>query len=262
MNVVDKVINVALNEVGYLEKKSNYELDDKYANVGNNNYTKYGRDMHSIYPSVMDFPAPWCDCFVDWCFYKAYGIATAKSLLDGNFDDYTVASAQMYKNKNALDSIPTRGSQVFFTKNGQVSGCYHTGLVYQVDTEFFYTVEGNTSGASGIIANGGGVAKKRYSIQGYKNKVIFGHPNYSIVPVEHPLEPAKHFDKSISGTYRAKTNVNMRVGAGVSKKKITQIKKGETVKCYGYYNIKGKWKWLLVTYKSYTGYVCIKRLKK
>ena len=54
----------------------------------------------------------------------------------------------------------------------------------------------------------------------------------------------------------------MRVGAGVSKKKITQIKKGETVKCYGYYTIKGKYKWLLCEYKGKTGYVCIKRLKK
>ena len=60
MSVIDKVIKIAENEVGYLEKRTNAQLDSKTANAGYNNYTKYGRDMHKIYPSVMDFPAPWC----------------------------------------------------------------------------------------------------------------------------------------------------------------------------------------------------------
>ena len=180
----DKVIKIALAEVGYLEKsKAAYKkdpscLDKKTKGAGSDNYTKYGRDMHKIYPAVMDFPAYWCDAFVDWCFYKAYGKANAKGLLAGNFNDYTVASCQLYKNKNALDSTPKKGAQAFFTKNGQVSGCYHTGLVYKVDGTYFYTIEGNTSGASGVVSNGGGVAKKKYSIAAYKGKVLFGHPKY------------------------------------------------------------------------------------
>ena len=183
-NTVDKVLNIAANEVGYLEKsaaaykKDPTCLDEKTRGAGSDNYTKYGRDMHKIYPAVMDFPAYWCDAFVDWCFYKAYGVTNAKGLLGGNFDDYTVASCQLYKNKKALDMTPTEGSQVFFTKNGQVSGCHHTGLVYKVDKTYFYTIEGNTSGASGVVSNGGGVAKKKYSICAYKGKVLFGHPKY------------------------------------------------------------------------------------
>lgn len=183
-NTVDKVINVAAAEVGYLEKsaiaykKNPAILDEKTAGAGSDNYTKYGRDMHKIYPAVMDFPAYWCDAFVDWCFYKAYGVANAKGLLGGNFDDYTVASAGLYKNKGALGTEPRKGAQVFFTRNGQTSGCHHTGLVYAVDETYFYTIEGNTSGASGVIANGGGVAKKKYSISAYKGKVIFGYPKY------------------------------------------------------------------------------------
>lgn len=183
-NTVDKVLNIAANEVGYLEKSASaYKkdptcLDEKTRGAGSDNYTKYGRDMHKIYPAVMDFPAYWCDAFVDWCFYKAYGVTNAKKLLSGNFDDYTVASCQLYKNKNALDSTPTKGSQVFFTRNGQVSGCHHTGFVYKVDKTYFYTIEGNTSGASGVVSNGGGVAYKKYSISAYKGKVLFGHPKY------------------------------------------------------------------------------------
>lgn len=190
VNTVEKVIAVALAEVGYIEKsKAAYQknhdvLYSKVEGAGMDNYTKYGFEMHKIYPTVMDFPAYWCDAFVDWCFQKAYGVTTAKSLLGGNFDDYTVASATMYKKHNALGDIPKVGAQVFFTRNGQVSGCHHTGLVYSVDSAYFYTIEGNTSGVQGVVENGGGVAKKKYSIRKYKGKVLFGYPKYDIAEDE------------------------------------------------------------------------------
>ena len=99
--------------------------------------------------------------------------------LCGNFDDYTVNSCRYYEKANRLDTIPQIGDQVFFTKNGKSSGCYHTGLVYNVDDNYFYTIEGNTSNANVVVANGGCVAQKRYLIKSYKNKVLFGHPKYS-----------------------------------------------------------------------------------
>lgn len=186
MNTVDKVLKVAMNEVGYLEKsKEAYKKNpdiiyEKTAGAGSDNYTKYNKVMHDIYPSVMDFPAYWCDAFVDWCFYTAYGVTTAKSLLNGNFDDYTVNSCGMYQKHNALYTDPKVGDQVFFTKNGKPSGCHHTGIVYEVDSKYFYTIEGNTSGANGVISNGGGVAKKKYPLVAYKGKVLFGRPNYDM----------------------------------------------------------------------------------
>lgn len=189
-NTVEKLLAIALAEVGYIEKsKAAYQknhdvLYSKTEGAGQDNYTKYGYDMHKIYPTIMDFPAPWCDAFVDWCFQKAYGISTAKSLLGGNFDDYTVNSCNMYRKHNALGNLPKVGAQVFFTKTGQPNGCYHTGLVYAVDSAYFYTIEGNTSGVQGVVANGGGVAKKKYSIRKYANKVLFGYPKYDIAQDE------------------------------------------------------------------------------
>ena len=62
----DVVLNIALNEEGYLEKsKSAYAANkniiyEKTTGVGSDNYTKYGKEMHDILPSVMDFPASWC----------------------------------------------------------------------------------------------------------------------------------------------------------------------------------------------------------
>ena len=179
-----KVIDIALNEVGYLEKsKSAYQknpnvLNEKTAGAGEDNYTKYGAYMHKLLPSVMDEHAPWCDAFVDYCMVMAYGASNAKEILCGNFDDYTVNSCKYYEKANRLDTTPQIGDQVFFTKNGKSNGCYHTGLVYNVDENYFYTIEGNTSNASVVVANGGCVAKKKYLIKQYKNKVLFGHPKY------------------------------------------------------------------------------------
>ncbi len=186
MNTVDKVLKIAAEEVGYLEKsKLAYQKNpdiiyQKTAGAGNENITKYGYEMNKIYPATMDKFSLWCDAFVDWCFYKAYGIATAKALLNGGFDDYTVASCKMYEKHNALDKKPKIGDQVFFTKNGRSNGCYHTGIVYNVDSEYFYTIEGNTSNANTVVRNGGGVAKKKYLISKYKNKVLFGYPKYEV----------------------------------------------------------------------------------
>lgn len=282
-NTVDKVLNIAADEIGYLEKsavaykKDPTCLDEKTRGAGSDNYTKYGRDMHKVYPAVMDFPAAWCDAFVDWCFYKAYGLTNAKALLGGNFDDYTVASCQLYKNKKALDTTPTKGSQVFFTKNGQVSGCYHTGIVYKIDKTYFYTIEGNTSGASGVVSNGGGVAYKKYSISAYKGKVLFGHPKYdkssSTTKAETKtdtktstsvkVDSAEKFDKSLSGTYTVTaSSLNLRKGAGTSKAILTEMPKGSTVQCYGYYTDVSGTKWLYVVYGKYTGFASSEYLKK
>lgn len=282
-NYASKVIKIAKAEEGYLEKsaaaykKDPKVLDKKTDGAGKDNYTKYGRDMHKIYPAVMDFPAYWCDAFVDWCFYKAYGVATAKSLLRGNFDDYTVASASMYEKHGALGTTPKYGSQVFFTRNGKVSGCHHTGLVTKVDSTYFYTMEGNTSGASTVVSNGGGVKAKKYKIADYKRKVIFGYPKYDAEPQTKPqtqskpqtpskaakVESAKSFDKKLAGTYTVTADIlNIRSGAGKNKPDIGDLKKETKVACYGYHTTVSGVKWYLVAANGITGYVSSKYLKK
>ena len=273
-NTVDKVINIALNEVGYLEKKSNSQLDSKTANVGDKNYTKYGRDMHKLYPSVMDFPAYWCDAFVDWCFYKAYGTSNAKSLLGGDFNDYTVASAQLYQNKGRwYKSNPKVGDQIFFKNTQRIC---HTGIVYKVDNSYVYTVEGNTSSGSGVVANGGCVAKKKYKLS---NSSIagYGRPKYDVEKATTStkstststssksktvkVDNAKSFDKKLADTYVTTSNLNLRCGAGTNKDIITTIKSGAKVRCYGYYTSINGVKWYLVVYDKYSGFVSSKYLK-
>lgn len=166
-NTVDKVINVAMNEVGYLEKKSNSQLDSKTANAGSANYTKYGKNMGCN-------GLAWCDAFVDDCFVHAYGREKAKELL-GGFSNYTPTSAQYFKDMGRWHiSNPKIGDQIFFKNSTRIC---HTGIVYKVDSSKVYTIEGNTSGASGVIANGGGVCKKSYALN-YAKIAGYGRPNY------------------------------------------------------------------------------------
>lgn len=176
-----KVIDVALAEVGYLEKETNKQLDSKTGNAGDGNWTKYARDLDNIpgfYNGKKNGYA-WCDIFVDWCFVQAYGVETAKKLLiqpDKSLGAGCTYSAKYYKNKGQFfASDPQPGDQIFF---GTASGCTHTGLVYKVDGSKVYTVEGNTSGANGVVANGGGVKAKSYSLT-YSKIYGYGRPNYN-----------------------------------------------------------------------------------
>ena len=200
MNDVSKVIKIAEEQVGYLEKKSNKDLDSKTANAGSGNYTKYGRDLVKWIGSPYANGVAWCDMFVDWCFIEAYGLETAKKMI-GGWSAYTPTSASYFKNMGRWSTKPQKGDQIFF-KNGSGTIC-HTGIVYAVDNNYVYTIEGNTSGASGVIANGGGVCKKKYS-RSYTRIAGYGRPNYDIsgsTPTPTPKPEPKPKSKAYTGTF-------------------------------------------------------------
>lgn len=194
MSSAAKVLAVALGEVGYLEKDSNSQLDSKTANAGYNNYTKYARDLDAIphFYNGKKQGYAWCDVFVDWCFVQAFGVDEAKKLL-GQPDDSLGAgcaySKEYYNKMGQLGTTPKVGAQVFF-------GTQHTGLVTKVDGNKFYTVEGNTSSDAGVVANGGAVCEKSYTV---KSGYTFGYPAYTegdtVVTPSKPkvyLSPAMH----------------------------------------------------------------------
>lgn len=178
-----KVIDIALAEVGYLEKASKSQLDDKTANAGSGNYTKYSRDL-ATYPYFNGSKqgAAWCAVFVAWCFVQAYGKDAALKLLCQPTKPANNAGAgckymrNYFKDKGQLHNDPQPGDAIFFY-SADKSQIQHTGLVYKVDSSKVYTVEGNTSGASGVIANGGGVCTKSYPL-GYARLAGFGRPAY------------------------------------------------------------------------------------
>lgn len=81
-------------------------------------------------------------------------------------------------------------------------------------------------------------------------------------PTSVKIDPAKSFDKTLHGNYKTTANLNMRAGAGTSKKILTIIPKDGKVTCYGYYTSINGVKWYYVTYKTFSGFVSSKYLKK
>lgn len=276
---INQVIAIAAAEVGYLEKSAVVALqmpavlDDKVLGAGSDNYTKYARDLIVWVGKPYGQGAAWCDAFVDWCFIRAFGVVNAKKLLNG-FSAYTPTSAQYFKNaKRWYTTNPQPGDQIFF-KN-EVRIC-HTGLVYQVDEHFVYTIEGNTSDGPGVIANGGGVCKKKYA-QTNEKIAGYGRPDYSIISSPAPvsntsttttvkIDAAESRDDSLAGSYTVSLesgSLHIRSGAGKDKPSIGLVPAGSKVHCFGYYTEVDGVKWLLVkTKEQKTGYCSTRYLQK
>lgn len=179
MSAIDKLIQIANAEVGYLEKSSNSQLDSKTANAGTANYTKYWRDIKPEYQGQ-----PWCACFVTWCFTKAFGKDNAQKLLKHYPYVYCPTMASLF----TLNANPKVGDIVIFKHNGTFT---HTGIVTSVNGDYFTTIEGNTNGGSTIIANGGGVCRKSYynsNLPGTK----FCTPDWSIVEESEDLTMSQY----------------------------------------------------------------------
>lgn len=187
MTAAEKLITTARNEVGYLEKKTNNQLDSKTENAGMNNWTKYARDLDSmgVYNGKKNGYA-WCDMFVDWCMVQTFGLMNAMLITNqplGGYGAGCTNSAQYYKNIGRFyTSDPKAGDQIFFTKD-KGKTYYHTGIVSAVKNGKVYTIEGNTSSAQGVVENGGCVAEKSYSIT-YNKIGGYGRPNYALVEEE------------------------------------------------------------------------------
>lgn len=204
----EKIIQVALNEVGYVEKRSNSQLDSKTANAGGNNYTKYGAWYGLNGPD-----APWCNMFVAWCAYQA-----GESSAVGKYS-YVPSQKQFFQKQGRYHYksgyTPVPGDIVIFNNES------HVGIVEYVSGGYVHTIEGNTSGGSTLVANGGGVFQKCYGlsssyIEGY------GHPAYSGSTSTNTSSNSNKEDFETVKTYKngsthetvyADTSRNVKVGS-------------------------------------------------
>lgn len=249
MNAIDKLIQIAKNEIGYLEKASNSQLDSKTANAGENNYTKYWRDVKPSYQGQ-----PWCAGFVSWCFMKAFGQEKAKELLKHWPYVYCPTLGNLFT-KNANPKI---GDIVIFYRNGTFT---HTGIVTAVIGDRFYTIEGNTSGASGIIANGGGVCAKSY-LNSQMPGTKFCTPNYSLVKDTTPVSDSDTVKKQNTRAYIAQIKKDTKCYAKSNKnspsKLFPKLKKGAVVEVMKYTETDSsglKWYFVRIPYPNDEGFV-------
>ena len=144
-----KILDLARSEIGYHEKASNSQLNDKTANSGGNNWTKYAEYLDS-FAGFYNGPKngyAWCDVFVDFLFVKCFGFNIGRQMLCQPMSSAGAGclfSAQYYKQSGRWHTnAPQPGDQIFFTYSpGEYS---HTGIVEKVDGSTVTTIEGNTS---------------------------------------------------------------------------------------------------------------------
>ena len=246
---LEKVIEVAKGELGYLEKRSNSQLDDKTANSGESNYTKYSRDIYNW--CGKNYQAqPWCAAFVTWCFTKALGLNRAKQLLKHYPYVYCPTMSGLF----TLYANPKVGDIVIFKRNGVFT---HTGLVIAVNGDQFTTIEGNTSGASNIVANGGGVCQKTYynsNLPGTK----FCRPDYSSTAITSDANKVAVSDDIHTVKWKGYVNIGknaklaVRLQPSTSEKEcsFSGLKQGTEV---GVSHEQGDW--YLIKYDGKFGYV-------
>ena len=171
---IKKVLDIARAEIGYQEKASNSQLDDKTAQAGSGNWTKYARDLDAVsnfYNGKKNGYA-WCDMFHDWIHLKAWGATLAMQVLcqpERSAGAGCAYSAQYYQNAGRWHtSNPQAGDQIFFYSGG---GINHTGIVESVSGNTVTTIEGNTSDC---------VARRTYTL-GSSYIAGYGRPKYELV---------------------------------------------------------------------------------
>lgn len=240
IEAINKVLSIAENEIGYLEKKTISQLDSKTANAGSANYTKYWRDIKPSYQGQ-----PWCACFVTWCIEQSFGKDNAKKLLKHYPYVYCPTMAELFK----LNSNPKRGDIVIFYRNGTF---VHTGFVTGVNGDKFTTIEGNTSNGSEIIPNGGGVYRKSY----YNSKLTatrFVTLDWSIVSDNTPNSIVKNITIEPYDAYGIvnASSLNVRSLPSTAGEVIGQFANGDKVRIRG--SVNG---WFLVDiFNNGTGYI-------
>jgi hypothetical protein len=70
-----------------------------------------------------------------------------------------------------------------------------------------------------------------------------------VTSTKKATDPARFFDKGMAGTYKTTASwLNVRNGAGVTKKSMVVIPKGTVVKHYGYYSTSLGTKWLYIQF--------------
>ena len=214
MTAIEKVIEIAANEVGYLEKKSNASLYDKTANAGSGNYTKYWQDVSPVYQGQA-----WCAAFITWCLTKAFGKDIASKML-GHYPYIScITGKSKAQQQGRWVSAPTVGAIIIFGNSAGTPS--HTGMVYSFDGSTVYTIEGNTSGGSTVIANGGAVCKKSYS-RSYSRILGYWNIDYSFVESEDELM-SKEYDE-LKQLITTKDEIINTMGAEIAELKAAQNK--------------------------------------
>ena len=177
-NVTD-LLAVALSQLGYMESDT---VDDMSGVTGgSDNYTEFNYNMGDFGVGYGTSNYDWCASFVSYCLLQSRCTTQnkisdwcRKHMGDPNYiwrevgcpkwaENLETVGKYEHSKANGGDYTPKTGDLIFFrwSPNKAIG---HIGIVVYCDGERVYTVEGNTSGGTTMVANGGGVYFKNYAI--------------------------------------------------------------------------------------------------
>jgi hypothetical protein len=156
--------------VGYLEKETGACLNDFKANAGDGNFTVFG-----AWYGLNGYA--WCAMFVSYAAWKAGIPETVIPKQKSCTADGVAFFRRAGRWHPEAGYLPQPGDIVYFTRDGGKTAA-HTGIVCKTGAARVYTIEGNTSGGSALISNGGSVVKKSYPLA-YDKIFGYGNPAYT-----------------------------------------------------------------------------------
>ena len=193
-NVTD-LLAVALSQLGYMESNT---LDDISGTLaGSDNFTEFNWNMGDFGVGYGTGNYDWCASFVSFCLLQSR--CTEQNRIsdwcrnhmgDAEYIWREVGCPKWAQNleqtgyfeksaANGGDYTPKSGDLIFF-RWAPDRAIGHIGIVVYADSERVYTVEGNTSGGSTMVSNGGGVHFKSYELS-YSCIEGYGTPPYKTV---------------------------------------------------------------------------------
>ncbi len=173
-NVTD-VLAIALSQLGYHEGSGTGDMAGNSGSSGN--YTEYNYNMgKSLIGAYGGSTYPWCASFISWCLYQSH--CTDQGKESDMCRNHVGDSRYIWREIGCGAWTPNLQSAGYFKKAAHKGGTYtpksgdliffrnnaHIGIVLYCEGSTVYTVEGNTSDASGLEPEGGGVYFKNYSL--------------------------------------------------------------------------------------------------
>ncbi len=228
----------------------------------------------------MNYSSAWCACTVTAC---AITCNIGKDRFPYECSCNTMISIAKTKGwwVEADNYIPKHGDLVMYDwddsgKGDCVGQADHVGLVTFSDGSTFRVVEGNmgsasTCGTRTMKVNGryirGFICPPYVEEENAQKTVEKSDTDTKTTSTTNSsTESAKSFDSALKGNYRTTTALNIRSGAGITKKKLCCLPKGFLVTNYGYYTKVLTTKWFLIQFtyngKKMTGFCSSDYLKR
>lgn len=214
------------DELDYVEKASESNLDSKTGNKGTKNYTKYSRDVNALDLKGYQGSA-WCGTFQFALEAAEFGKEVA--LMHWNMTEKYVGYS-CFDTWNAFEAAgktsktPKLGCLVIFWKS-------HMGRVVNIVDNKIWTVEGNTSPKK-YDRNGGMVAEKSYDIN---DPEIRG---FCIIDFEESSDVSSASGKEIDASIKSDSVAKGQKWLNSNYGNLLKEQKGELLKVDGSYGPK------------------------